>query len=75
MIWFFEYLFIYKFRDLIQNHFQSKFSWYNTITLDTLDCLKQTLIEIFFPKFCQDTFKFVEINDMIDNDLINDILI
>jgi hypothetical protein len=58
---------IFKFRDLIQNGFQSKFSCsliidvvkniqiyqnlveimqHNTITLDTLDCLKQTLFQI-----------------------------
>jgi hypothetical protein len=73
---------------------------HNTITLDTLDCLKQTLfqtlerlkilpglfrfifsdasiiqsikkltplIEIFAPVFSQNTFKFVQINDMIED--------
>jgi len=72
----------------------------NTITADTLDCLKNTilqtlerlkilpglfrfifsdmsliqsikqlipLIQIFSPVFSQDTFKFVQINDMIEN--------
>jgi len=72
----------------------------NTITADTLDCLKQTilqtlerlkilpglfrfifsdmsliqsikqlipLIQIFSPVFSQETFKFVQINDMIEN--------
>jgi hypothetical protein len=73
---------------------------HNTITLDTFDCLKQTLfqtlerlkilpglfrfifsdtllittikqltplIKIFSPLFSQSTFKFVQINDMIEN--------
>ena len=73
---------------------------HNTITLDTLDCLKDTilqtlerlkilpglvrfvlsdisliqsikqltpLIEIFSPIFSPDTFKFVQINDMIEH--------
>ncbi len=73
---------------------------HNTITLDTLDCLKQTLfqilerlkilpglfrfifsdisiiqsikqltplIEIFSPIFSQQTFKFVQINDMMEH--------
>ncbi len=73
---------------------------HNTITLDTLDCLKDTilqtlerlkilpglvrfifsdisliqsikkltpLIEIFSPMFLPDTFKFVQINDMMEH--------
>lgn len=116
-----SFFFFFKFRDLIENGFQSKFSCsliidvvkniriyqnlvdimqHNTITLDTLDCLKQTifqtlerlkilpglfrfifsdaliiqtvkqltpLIEIFAPIFSSSTFKFVQINDMIEN--------
>jgi hypothetical protein len=73
---------------------------HNTITLDTLDCLKETLfqtlerlkilpglfrfifsdssliqsikqltplIQIFAPVFSQNTFKYLQINDMIEN--------
>ena len=73
---------------------------HNTITLDTLDCLKQTLfqtlerlkilpglfrfifsdssiiqsiksltplVQVFAPVFSQNTFKYLQINDMIEN--------